>query len=74
LYSRILTALENKPSLDESNELAIDILSKYGDLLFEKDDYLLAQKIFEKLAEFLEGKRKGGGEEEEDSGEVRIGS
>jgi uncharacterized protein (DUF433 family) len=55
LYSRILTALENKPSLDES-------LAKYGDLLFEK------------LAEFLEGKRKGGGEEEEDSGEVRIGS
>jgi hypothetical protein len=64
-----LTALEKKPSLDENNDLAIDILSKYGDLLFEKDDYLMAQKIFERLVDFLERKRKSGGGMAEEGGE-----
>lgn len=67
MYLRILTTIENKPSLDENNDLAIDILSRYGDLLFEKDDYLMAQKIFEKLVEFLETKRKVGVEDREAS-------
>jgi tetratricopeptide (TPR) repeat protein len=57
LYLKLISALENKPSSAENSELLIDLLARYGDLLFEKDNYLVAQEVFEKLMVCLEKKR-----------------